>query len=43
METKSLNRPAEKKQYESPELEVLVLKNEGIICASGCCDGYTDY
>lgn len=33
-----------KKSYEKPEMEVLVLDpREGVICTSGCCDGYTDY
>ena len=42
METKSLNESAEKKQYENPEMDVLILKNEGVICTSGYCDYYDD-
>ena len=44
METKVVNAAsatAVKKQYEKPEIEQLILKNEGIVCSSSCCDGTT--
>lgn len=38
METQFVNNSDDKKQYETPEIDVLVLKNEGIICSSVCAN-----